>query len=97
MKLIVVVLIVIAARAAIVFVVGTVRPKTHVARCRARFRGSADAVWSRIADLERWPDWNRAVRKTTRQPDSGGREVWLTSGKWGDMPTIVERREPPHL
>jgi polyketide cyclase/dehydrase/lipid transport protein len=96
MKWIVIAVVAIAALAAIVLVVGSLRPKTHVARCRADFRQSPEAVWSRIADLARWPEWNPAVRKAARKADRDGREVWITSGKWGDMPTVVERREPPH-
>jgi len=81
----------------VLFLIGLGRPRGHVAKVRARFMASAQKIFATLSDLERWPEWNAEMRAMMRQPDRDGHAVWLSKGKWGDMPMEIRRLEPPRL
>jgi hypothetical protein len=83
--------------AAIVLVVGWLRPAGHVATTEAEYAAPAEALWGVIADLPRWAEWNPDIKSMERLPDRDGREVWMARGGWGDLPTEIVRSEPARL
>ena len=78
----------------VVVVVGLLLPKGHIARTRARYSQGPQDVWSAVSEFARWPEWNPAVQSIERAPDREGKPVWISTGKWGKMPSIVEVFEP---
>ena len=77
------------------FVAGSLLPRGHVARVRARFSQSPERLWATITDLSGWPSWNPHVKKTERQPDQDGKPVWLVRDANGAMPSRIERLQAP--
>ncbi|MHB8874502.1 MAG: hypothetical protein ACYC8T_12510 [Myxococcaceae bacterium] len=56
-------------------VVGLVLPEAHVARSRASFRASPEAVWAVVSDLASWGTWQRGITGVERLP----RGAWSPS------------------
>lgn len=85
----------VALLAVLLFLVGLTRPADHVARGRAVYSQTPDAIWATLADFEKWPDWNSNIQKMERREDRDGKQVWTFAGKWGEMPSRIELMEPP--
>lgn len=79
----------------LVVAIGAFLPKEHVATCRARFAASPKTLFDTLTDFQRWPDWNPSVKTMERAPDRDGKTVWVATGSWGVMPTILEEIDPP--
>ena len=77
------------------FVAGSLLPRGHVSRVRARFSKPPSILWDTITDFSAWPSWNPNVKKMERQPDHDGKPVWLLSDANGTMPSRVERMRAP--
>ena len=91
-------LIAVAAVAALivaVVVIGSLRPRNHVARVRGRLNANPDAVWQVLRGFETWAEWNSATQKVERTTDLNGKQVWLFHGRWGKMPMILDTDESP--
>lgn len=94
-KWIVIAGIVIVAVPVLMAAIGVFLPREHVATSRARFAAPPDALFTVLTDFERWPSWNSSVRTMERGPDREGKAVWIATGSWGRMPSILEVVEPP--
>ncbi len=90
-------LLVLVALVALIYVVGLLRPAGHVASTRATYAAAPQALWDVLADLASWSEWNPDIRKMTRLPDRDGRETWMATGAWGELPTQIVRAESPRL
>ncbi|MBI1848937.1 MAG: SRPBCC family protein [Planctomycetes bacterium] len=95
LKWILIVVAVIVAIPILMAVIGLFLPKGHVATSRARFAQKPEALWAALSEFSQWPQWNPAVQSIERAPDREGKPVWVSRGKWGVMPAIVEALEPP--
>lgn len=95
MRWLLVVPAVLAVLAALVFVVGLFRPRSHVARTRARFASPAASIWAVISDFERWAEWQPGMKRIERLPERDGLPALITEGEWGEMPMEIEVLEPP--
>ncbi len=78
----------------LVFSVGVLVPKEHVASVRAVYAAERDAVWDKVANMESWPEWHAEIDGMQRQPDRDGKPYWLMQSSWGDMPQIVDEVAP---
>jgi hypothetical protein len=85
----------VVALAALVVVVGLVVPDEGIASGRAVFRQSPEVLWERIADFERWPEWNSTVDRVERGSDRDGKPVWNVQGARGAI--VIEVFQPPRL
>lgn len=74
---------------------GASRPKDHTAASRATYAKPPEEVFARLADFERWPEWNRSVSSMTKDPDVGGKPCWRLKGEFGSMPTVIEESAAP--
>jgi len=79
----------------VVLLVGWRQPVDHVASSRAALAAAPEAVWARIVDFERWPEWNSAFTRVVREEDRGGKAYWRFEGGFGPMPMLIEVLEPP--
>jgi uncharacterized protein YndB with AHSA1/START domain len=96
MKWVVIVLGVLLAAVAIVFVVGSLLPRDHVAGSSIVVRQPRDSVWHAVRDLASLPSvWNELLT-SQRTTDTAGREVWEQKMKNGfTMRLIVTEDRPP--
>ena len=80
----------------IVFVVGSLLPREHVAGSSIVVRQPRDTVWRAVRDLANLPTfWNELIT-SQRATDAQGREVWEQKMKNGfTMRLIVTEDRPP--
>lgn len=95
MKWIVTIVVVLIAVPVLLALAGLCVSRTHVAASRAVYSQKPETLWEVLADFEKWPEWNSAMQRMEKQSDREGKPVWLSIGKWGRMPLIIERWEPP--
>ena len=76
MKWVLIVVGALAALGVVLFVVGLVRPKTHVATRTFRLAKPPADVWAVVSDFARVPEWFSEVSKIERIADSDGKPAW---------------------
>ncbi len=86
---------VVAVLSVALLVLGLVRPATHVASVRVELSEPTNLVWTAVSDFRAWPEWHPDVHGMAPQPDRNGREVWLMSAEWGELPLEVVSANPP--
>ncbi len=80
----------------LVFLVGALLPRHHVARASIALPQPADTVWTVIRDLGGYADWWREIEAVERA-DRGGRETWEQRDRRGQtMPIEVVEATAPH-
>jgi uncharacterized protein YndB with AHSA1/START domain len=84
-----------AALVVLVFLVGLLLPREHVAASRVTLAQPVDSVWAVVDDprtlLGVWPE----LTEVTRLPDREGKAVWREKvGGW-EMTLVVEESDPP--
>lgn len=94
-KLALILVLLVAAAVAAVYLIGALQPLGHVASSQIRLSQPPDEVWATVSDFRGWPGWNSAVQSVRRGEDRDGKPVWVVVGEWGDLPSIVEVFEPP--
>ena len=97
MKWLLIGVLALAGVAAIVALVGSRLPQSHVASRQARYAAPPDKVWAAITDVQAFPSWRADVKRVERLPERDGRPVWLEEGSSGKITLAVERAEPPRL
>ncbi len=95
MKWVLIVLAALIALAALVVVVGALRPKSHVASYTVVLAAPPDRVWATIADVEHTPEWVPDIRKVERLPDHDGRPSWRENFGGFEATTVIAVSEPP--
>jgi len=96
MKVVLIVGIVLFAIVGVVFVIGLLIPRDHVASSSITLRQPRDTVWRAVRDLSGVTSWWTAVASSQRSQDSAGREVWDQKMKNGFvMRFIVTEDKPP--
>ncbi len=83
--------------AVLVVAIGYSLPKAHTATRTARVAAPPEAVYARLADVDRYPSWRPGVKTLTRQPDHDGRPAWTEEVSGMKIPLYFERMEPPSL
>lgn len=87
---------VLLALVVIVFAVGMILPRDHVAGSSIVVHQPPDTVWRTVRDLAGVTAWWRDVESSQRVADSAGREVWEQKLKNGfAMRLIVTAEVPP--
>src|SRR5262245_37001945 len=82
---------------AVVAMVGALLPKGHRAARTALYKASPDAVFARIADVERYPEWRGDVTKVEVLPDDGAGRLFREHGRNGVITYRIEAATPPTL
>lgn len=95
MKWVLIVLAVLIALAALVMVVGALRPKSHVASHTVVLAAPPDRVWATIADVEHTPEWVPDIRTVERLPDRDGRPSYKEGFGGFEATTVITVSEPP--
>jgi hypothetical protein len=95
MKWILIVLGVLVGLAALMWVIGAMLPKDHVATRMARFSQPPEKIWEALTNAEAMPSWRKDLKSVKRLPDRDGKPAWVETSSFGDMPLYVETAEPP--
>lgn len=98
MKWVLIIVGALLAAVVIIFVVGSLLPRDHVASSSIVVKQPRESVWRVVRDIGNLPTvWNEVVSSQRAADTSGGgREVWeqKTKGGWG-MRFIVTEDTPP--
>jgi uncharacterized protein YndB with AHSA1/START domain len=76
-------------------IAGSLLPKGHTATRRATYRQPASAVWTAIADIDKFPTWRSDLSAVERLPDREGRPAWREKGRNGIMTLEQVETSPP--
>ena len=91
----------VVALVAIVFLVGSLLPKAHVASGSARLPAPPERVWATITAVEDFPRWRADVAAVERLDAAGGVKRWReyepSHGARGITYEVVEAAEPRRL
>ena len=95
MKVVLIVVGILVALIAIVFIVGALLPRDHVAGSSIVVSQPADIVWRAVRDIGGVTAWWPDVSSSQRVADSAGREVWEQKASGFTMRLIVTEDAPP--
>lgn len=95
MKWLLIVAGVVASLIAILFIVGSLRPKDHVASITVRLAAPDTSIWAVVSDFARVPEWFRGVTSATRIADVDGRPAWREQYGGFAVTNVVRTWDPP--
>jgi uncharacterized protein YndB with AHSA1/START domain len=96
MKWVWIILGVLVGLVAVVWIIGALLPKSHVATRMARYNQPPEKIWEAITDVEGMKAWRSELKAVERLPDKNGKPAWVEDmGNVGKMPLEVEVLEPP--
>jgi len=78
----------------LVYVVGLLVPKSHVASASARYAAAPDAIWTTLTDVAAFPQWRRDVKRVEVLPDESGQRGWREYGSQGTITYRVAESIP---
>ena len=82
----------------VVYVVGTLLPKSHVASVSARYAATPEMVWATLTDPAAFPRWRPGVTRVEVLPNDNGQSGWREYGKNETVSyRIVESTAPKRL
>jgi uncharacterized protein YndB with AHSA1/START domain len=80
---------------AIVWVLGMLLPRDHVASRICTYHVPPDKVWVAITDVDAMPSWRIGLKGVTRLPDRDGLPVHVEDTSAGKMTIVTQQMEPP--
>jgi uncharacterized protein YndB with AHSA1/START domain len=81
--------------AAIVWVLGTLLPRDHVATRIGTYHVPPDKVWVAITDVDAMPTWRIGLKSVTRLPDRDGLPAHVEDTAAGKLLIQTQSMEPP--
>lgn len=87
----------IAIVAILVIVIGYSLPKAHSVSRTAAIPMPPDALYTLLADVDRYPSWRPGVKSLQRHPDHDGKPAWTEEASGMKIPLRFERMERPSL
>ena len=94
-RIIIGMVVVIAALAGVVYGVGSALPREHVAAVRAEFSAPPEEIFATVADYRAYPDWRPSVESIEELPARNGKPAWVERGLTGPLPMELTESEPP--
>lgn len=95
MKWVLVILGILVGLVALMWIIGSLLPKEHVATRTAHYQQPAEKIWEAITNAEAMPSWRKDVKSVKRLPDKDGKPAWVETSSMGEMPLQVIVWEPP--
>jgi uncharacterized protein YndB with AHSA1/START domain len=80
---------------ALVWLIGALLPREHVATRSARYLQPHEAIWKVITDAEAMPQWRTGLTAVKRLPEENGLPGWVETASFGEIPLRVEQMDPP--
>lgn len=87
----------IAVVAVLVIVIGYSLPQAHSVSRSATVPLPPDALYTVIADVDRYPSWRPGVKSLQRHADRDGKPAWTEEVSGMTIPLHFERMERPSL
>lgn len=82
----------------VVFIVGSLLPKSHVASVSARYAARPEALWASLTDVPSFPGWRPEVARVEVLPDENGQRGWREHGNQDAITyRVVESAAPRRL
>lgn len=75
---------ILVAAIVLVWVIGMLLPKGHVATRSAKFKVPRERVWELLADFAGQPSWRKNLKGVERAADQNGHEVWVEVNSRGE-------------
>jgi hypothetical protein len=91
------ILIVLAAVAILIAVIGSSLPKKHSVSRSVRLPVQPDVLYGVLADVDRYAAWRPGVTTLNRLPDRYGLPAWVETTGNGRLPMAFERMDRPSL
>ena len=80
---------------ALLWLIGTLLPRDHVATRMARYTQPPEAIWRAITEAEAIPSWRTGITAVKRMPEQNGMPGWVETSSFGEMPLRVTEMEAP--
>lgn len=93
-KILIGIVIAVAALVAIVVGIGLVLPEAHTATVYADLGAARAEVWPLVAEPERAPEWRSNVDRVDLGPDVDGQPAWTEISSTGPLPMALVERVP---
>ncbi len=95
MKWILVILAVVVVLVAIIFVIGSMKPRDHVASISFTVAQPDSVVWATVSDFEKVPEWNHdMVQSVRRIADVDGRPAYREKYGGFEVTNVVREQVP---
>jgi uncharacterized protein YndB with AHSA1/START domain len=95
-RMVVVLVLVVAAACVGLYVLGSSLPQSHVATLSAAFPAAPDVVWTTITDVGAFPTWRRDVKAVEKVSNGPTGVSWVEVGANGDrIPLETVESAPP--
>lgn len=95
MKWVLIGLAILIALVLLMFIVGSLRPRDHVATTVFRVASPDSAVWAQVSALDKAHEWVPDVRGVIRLPDHAGRPAFEEDWGGWKVKTVLAASEPP--
>jgi uncharacterized protein YndB with AHSA1/START domain len=95
MKWLLIILGGLAVVVAVVFAIGAMLPREHVASTRAIVNAPPDSVWNALTTVSDFPRWRGDVSKVEQLPPRGAHRAWREDGRYGTMAYEEVESVPP--
>jgi len=95
MKMILWIVVGLAAVLLLVTLIGWLLPKNHVVTRACRYRQRPEAIWKAITDIDAMPSWREGVKSVKRLPDKNGLPSWVESTSAGDIALETAESDAP--
>lgn len=80
---------------ALVWLMGALLPREHVATRIARYQQPPEAIWQAITDADAMPQWRTGLTAAKRLPEENGLPGWVETSSFGEIPLRVIASDPP--
>lgn len=95
MKWVLIILGVLAALIALMWLIGSRLPQGHIATRIARYQQPPQKIWQAITDVDAMPTWRADLKSLKRLPDKTGLPAWVETSGMGEIPIEVTESTPP--
>ena len=95
MKIVLWIVVGLAAILLLVTLIGWLLPKDHVVTRSQRYRQRPEAIWAAITDIDAMPKWREGLKSVKRLPDTNGLPSWVESTSAGDIALETTESKSP--
>ncbi|MBI3405591.1 MAG: SRPBCC family protein [Acidobacteria bacterium] len=79
----------------ILWLIGSLLPKDHVASRMARYNQPPEKIWEVITNVDAMTTWRKDLKSLKRLPDKNGFPAWVEDMNGMEIPLEVTESQPP--
>lgn len=87
-------LLLVAGTAALVWILGAMIPRGHVATCTARFRAAPQRLYELVRDVAGATSWRKDLEWVELLAPREGKPAWAETSSWGKVTYVLDADEP---